>query len=192
MPQAAQAWPHQSTMRDNAFENMKMLSLRATPPRSNSAKCNTKNVKYGKQTLARTNYQQTMKKVHRVAHLLLARGSALRAQAEEFASGVLELMAYPALYNNLKAYALIPVVCRRIEGAHAEWKAHAQPSSRFAWVASKVRRRDILRALEAGPLFLQLLEHNWRRRDAWRTQLFRCCSCLFLFVAVDGVAETTG
>jgi hypothetical protein len=62
-------------------------------------------------------------KVHRVAHLFFEHGTALRAQLDLWeASGQPLRSAFPHLFTHLRKYALIPVMCRRIEASHAEFK----------------------------------------------------------------------
>jgi hypothetical protein len=114
-------------------------------------------------------------KVHRVAHFILGRGSGHRAQLEAFAAGQGELTAFPALYIELRAYALVPIVCRRIESAHSEFKGVTKKltSARFAWMAAAMRRGDVIKELDGGPAFLQFLCNSWRQRDVLRKSL-RC------------------
>ena len=73
------------------------------------------------------------------------RGSALSAQLHSFAHGTSGLDEHQLLYVELRAYSLSPVVCRRIESAHSEWKNVAKKvtTGRFAWRAAAMRRNDI-------------------------------------------------
>jgi hypothetical protein len=62
-------------------------------------------------------------KLHRVAHLFFEHGTALRAQLDLWEESRQPLQSsFPHLYSELRKYALIPVMCRRIEASHAEFK----------------------------------------------------------------------
>ena len=65
-------------------------------------------------------------KLHRVAHRVLEPGPC-RTQLEAYDVSGLPLSAYAAVYSTIKAYALIPLVGRRVEAAHAELKRLGKP-----------------------------------------------------------------
>ena len=58
-------------------------------------------------------------KLHRVAHRFLTRGSLLRAQFELWATSDVSMKDLPHLRCTLRDYAMIPVVCRRVESVHS-------------------------------------------------------------------------
>ncbi|CAK0828340.1 unnamed protein product, partial [Prorocentrum cordatum] len=58
--------------------------------------------------------------LHRVAHLLLRPGTHCRSELDDFANGVgHSLRDFTHLHSMIMRYALIPIVGRRVEGAHA-------------------------------------------------------------------------
>jgi hypothetical protein len=116
-------------------------------------------------------YDATMRaglqdKLHRVAHHFLAFGGVLRAQLECFAKGG-TLIRYTLLYLELRGYALIPVVCRRVEGSHAEFLELCRKlkSATFAWKAAALRRIDVFHELDSGEDFRRFLDCFWYRRN---------------------------
>ncbi len=62
------------------------------------------------------------RKLHRVAHHFLARGTILRAMFESYATTDQTLDSFGLLFVELKGYAGIPIVCRRAEAVHARVK----------------------------------------------------------------------
>jgi hypothetical protein len=60
--------------------------------------------------------------LHRVAHRLLAPSTECRRQLELFACSDFPLKAFPIAWVCIKQYAMIPVVGRRVEAAHAQIK----------------------------------------------------------------------
>lgn len=110
-------------------------------------------------------------RLHRVAHLFFAHGGALRAQLDlwQETGRPLEVVC-PHLFAELRHYALAPVMCRRIEAAHSQFK-HVQKrlsNARFAALAAQMRRGDVMEVLDRDPRFLRFLEVNWYRRNVLR------------------------
>ena len=114
-------------------------------------------------------------KLHRVAHLILCHGSVLRAQAQTWHSTDAPLEAFPQLHKVLRGYSLIPIVCRRIEAAHAEFQHIAKRMSHgsFALKAARMRRHDVESRLSHDDKFWQFLYRTWRSRD-WLSKALSC------------------
>ena len=113
-------------------------------------------------------------KLHRVAVHFLGQQGSLRPQLLSFAQGVEPLEAYPELSCELRAYALVPCVARRIEAVHAVIKAAKRKANRHnvPWVGAKVRRLDVTKELHTHQ-FMSWLEAHWHSRDIIRRSL-RC------------------
>lgn len=114
-------------------------------------------------------------KVHRVAQRFLSSTSLLRPMLVRYADSDVPLRAMPELALELKSYAMTSIVCRRIEAVHSAVKSAQKSCTRYrlAWVAARVRRLDVCRALDAGPRFREFLEAHWRRRNILKSSL-RC------------------
>ena len=115
-------------------------------------------------------------KLHRVSHRLLGRGGSFRAMLQHFATSEVGLASYPALFIEIRGLALIPVVCRRIESAHAEYSGLSKKLTiaRFAWKAAAMRRKDVAAHLDSSNRFLQFLTNQWRTRLLYQKCLI-CC-----------------
>ena len=97
----------------------------------------------------------------------------MRAQLHCFSEGNRGIECYPLLALELRGYALIPVVCRRVESAHAEWKGITKKvtAARFPFKAASMRRADIENQLDKNDSFMQFLVDNWRKRSVLQNAL---------------------
>jgi len=113
-------------------------------------------------------------KMHRVGQHFLAAGSALRRQIEAFATTDSPLQAWPHLLVELLAYALIPIVCRRIEGVHSELRGILRKvnNQRLAMPGAKLRRNDTAVLLDQQP-FVDWVSCWWKSRN-WLLKSVRC------------------
>ena len=113
-----------------------------------------------------------------IAHALMGRGSACRAQLDIFAELACEqtLHEFPLLYHILHMYAMIRVVCRSVGGDHSEFKqvSDINAVSSFTWKCNAARRLDIESALDENKEFEQFLCRHRRQRNFWR----RSATCL--------------
>ena len=104
-------------------------------------------------------------KMHRVANRFLERGCFLRSQFESWLNGT-PLTQLHMLFCLLRAYAMIPIVCRRVESVHAWIKALKQrcKAATIPFTAAGVRRLDHILLLEC-PVFRKWVQARWRGRN---------------------------
>lgn len=119
--------------------------------------------------------------LHRVARRILCdRASPFRQQLVMFASGEAALVSLPELYVELRAYSMIPVVSRRVEGVHAFIKRCGKKATRMSPALSSalLRRPQVLAQL--------------RRRDFYNFVLAKARSRNLLRDLVACVEPTRG
>ena len=103
-------------------------------------------------------------KLHRVAHRLLGHGTECRRQLEMFGASSQGIKDFPTAWMNVLQYVLIPVVGRRVEGAHAQIKRagllarNAQPP----YISARLRLNDHLALLQSSQAFHDFCCRRWR------------------------------
>lgn len=109
---------------------------------------------------------------HRVARMFLQVGSPLRHMLDSYAASDLELSAYPALYIELRGYALNIIVSRRVEGIHSQVKRTFQRKLHcmVPRVSTAVRQKE-MESLIDSPAFRQWLKPKWCARDWLRASV---------------------
>ena len=100
-------------------------------------------------------------KLHRVAHLIFGPGTC-RQQLQQFVDTDLPLTAFPTAYLTIKRYALIPLVGRRVEAAHAELKQIGKAASNITppLICATLREPLHLGMLKSSPEFRPLFYSN--------------------------------
>lgn len=111
--------------------------------------------------------------LHRVARrLLVSRENQLREQVEQFAKGGSPLQKFPAVFLELRKYALAPVVTRRTEGVHALVCRYGRKAKRFhpRLANASLRKPFRLRCLDDHQLFQWAVE-AYNKRNLLRRLL---------------------
>lgn len=113
-------------------------------------------------------------KLHRVAVHFFGPDSELLPLAESFVASALDLLDFPLLAYEIRAYALSPVVSRRVEASHSEISGYIKKSSRrsIPWLGAKLRRSEAKSHLMSHN-FMTWLAQEWCRRDVIR-QALKC------------------
>ena len=111
-------------------------------------------------------------KLHRVARKFLENGSIFRVQIFAFSQGAMGLQECTQLLYELVGYALVPVVSRRTEAVHSSILTSKRKATcqKIPWLAARIRRPDVSRALSGGD-FMDFLQGNWNKRDILRRTL---------------------
>ena len=91
------------------------------------------------------------------------------------------LRDFPPLYLFFRGISRVPVVCRRIEASHAEYKGldKRMTAATFAFKAAGMRRKDIERQLDRDEDFIRFLRNRWR----YTLWLHRAAKCIDPHVA---------
>jgi hypothetical protein len=112
-------------------------------------------------------------KLHRVARRFLDADSPFRAQLISFATSDLPLSAYPELYIEIRSYAMISIVSRKVEGVHSHAKRFLKTSENgMVPACSTFLNRPSLRPLLQDWHFLQWLRQQWGTRS-WLKNILR-------------------
>ena len=111
-------------------------------------------------------------KMHRVTSFFLTRGCSLRNQLEAFGNGG-AIEDYPRLLSELYSFSLVPVVSRRVESVHSGITGNLKRASfiRTPAITARIRRGDVLTALDSNDNFQQWLNSKWHTRDILRRSL---------------------
>ena len=111
-------------------------------------------------------------KLHRVSILILGPGIC-RQQLQQFVDTDLPLSAFPTAYLTIKRYALIMIVGRRVEAAHAELKriGNAASNIRPPLICATLREPIHLGMLKSSPEFRQFVLEQWRSRSIFNEVL---------------------
>ena len=109
-------------------------------------------------------------KLHRVAHRLFAKGSAVRAEADAWLASPDDtpMITFPVLYKMLLEYALIMIVTRRIEAVHGAIKrvgAAFPGGASLAHICASLREPQNVNLLETDQEFEAFCLEQWRRRS---------------------------
>ena len=80
--------------------------------------------------------------------------------------GGVALNRYPIAYSMIKRYALVPLVCRRVERVHAELKQLGKSATNMSppLISATLREGDHLRRLKSDPKFKDFVLQKWRAK----------------------------
>jgi hypothetical protein len=117
-------------------------------------------------------------KLHRVAHLLLGKGTVCRKELAEFIARGQRLEDFPVLYFTLQEYALCSLVERAVEAMHAKIKriGSTMTFSLPPYVCAVLREGSHLQSLLANADFHAFCISNWRKRSLADDILQQRCS----------------
>ncbi len=96
----------------------------------------------------------------------------MRAHLEVWIDGPQNLRSFGMLWRELRCHRMVPVVCRLIEGSHAEWQhiCKRMTNATFAHRCAIMRRKEVGLALDAR-VFREFATRAWRRRYLLRKAL---------------------